>query len=58
MTTAAIDQLCTRDAILSLLTESEIAITSRDEGTLRIGRDDEYVDLAHLEDGILSSKIM
>jgi hypothetical protein len=42
----------TRDTILKLLTDAEVANVSRDEGQARLGRGDEFVDLEQIGLGI------
>lgn len=46
----------TREAILNLLTDAEVANVSRDEGQPRLARGDEFVDLEHLDLGIQKAR--
>ncbi|MEO8550775.1 MAG: hypothetical protein ABI678_12405 [Kofleriaceae bacterium] len=46
----------TREAILNLLTDAEVANVSRDEGQPRLARGDEFVDLERIDLGIQKSK--
>lgn len=46
----------TREAILNLLTDAEVANVSRDEGQPRLGRGDEFVDLERIDLGIQKSQ--
>ncbi|CAN5359814.1 hypothetical protein BH11MYX1_BH11MYX1_09790 [soil metagenome] len=48
----------TRETILNLLTDDEVANVSRDEGQARLARGDEFVDLAHLGLGIQKSQFI
>ena len=45
-------ELVTRDAILKLLSDQEVALVSSREDGPTLGMDDEYVDLAHLDQGV------
>lgn len=47
-----------RETIIKLLTETELANVSRDEGTQWLIRGDEFVDLANLDRGIQKVKVL
>lgn len=48
----------TRESILNLLTATEMANVSRDEGQLWLVRGDHFLDLAHLEAGVQKVQIL
>jgi hypothetical protein len=53
MTTQARAAYVTRDTILKLLSDEEIARVSTAETEAKLTKGDEYVDLEHLDQGVL-----
>jgi hypothetical protein len=49
-------QYVTRDSILKLLTDDELASVSTAEGAARIADGDEYLDLDQLDQGVLRGR--
>lgn len=45
----------TRESVLQMLSDEEIAAVSRTEATQRLGEDDEYLDLDRLVQGVQKS---
>lgn len=52
MTTETRTDYVTRDSILKLLSDDEVAVVSNAETAARITDGDEYVDLEHLDQGV------
>ncbi|MEO8699958.1 MAG: hypothetical protein ABI867_07935 [Kofleriaceae bacterium] len=53
----AVKLAVTREAILNLLTDAEVANVSRDEGQPRLARGNEFVDLARIDLGIQKAEL-